>query len=143
MSVRIKIEIQALNKSSKVEAICLLNSGFESETPQILLPSRVAELLGLLPNLPASAVTKTYDTAGEYELKMHFLENSVKINVLTEDRKSVPILNSALISEQEREVILSDNTIDSLGIDIISFSIGEWRFKGETKIRASFKKQLW
>jgi len=143
MAVRIKIEIQALNKPSKVEAIVLLNSGFESENPEILLPSRVAELLGFLPDLPASAVTNTYETAGDYELKMHFLQDSVKIKILTEDKKNAPVLLSAVISEQEREVILSDSAIDSLGIDIVTFSVGEWRFKGETKLRASFKKQLW
>ena len=143
MAVRIKIEIQALNKPSKVEAIVLLNSGFESENPDILLPSRVAELLGFLPDLPVSAVTNTYETAGGYELKVHFLEDSVKIKVLTEDKKNSLVLLSTVISVQEREVILSDNAIEKLGIVIESPASGEWRFKGETKIRTSFKKQLW
>lgn len=143
MAVRIKIEVQALNKPSSVEVIALLNSGFETETPQILLPSRVAGLLGFLPELPSSVVIKTYETAGEYELKMHFLENSVKIRILAGDRKSDLILCSAVISEQEREVILSDSTIDSFGIVIEGFAVGEWRFKGEKKIRGSSKKQPW
>jgi predicted aspartyl protease len=47
MGVRVKIRVK-LNRE-EVEAAALVNTGFETEQPEILLPVKLAERLGLYP----------------------------------------------------------------------------------------------
>jgi hypothetical protein len=41
-----------------LETVALVNTGFETPSPQILLPVKAAERLGLWPNLPADALVE-------------------------------------------------------------------------------------
>ncbi len=55
MAVRVKIKITLSNEKS-LETTALVNTGFESIEPQLLLPVKAAEKLGIWPNLPKDAV---------------------------------------------------------------------------------------
>ena len=48
-----------------------------------------------------------------------------------------------IIIEGEREVLMSDKLISSLGIVIEDAGKGLWRFKGENKIRKSSPRKIW
>ncbi|MDI7266981.1 MAG: hypothetical protein QME96_03180 [Myxococcota bacterium] len=48
-----------------------------------------------------------------------------------------------LISETEREVLVSDAGIDALRIRIDSFSLGRWRLAGERRGRRTAKPRYW
>ena len=52
MAVRVRLEIKSRCTERTLEVVVLLNSGFETETPQLLVPIAVAEKLGLWPSLP-------------------------------------------------------------------------------------------
>ena len=52
MVVRVRLEMKSRCTERTLEVIALLNSGFETETPQLLVPIAVAEKLGLWPSLP-------------------------------------------------------------------------------------------
>ena len=45
MAVRVKLRIRARGSGRDVETIALVNSGFETATPQLLIPRRLAEAL--------------------------------------------------------------------------------------------------
>lgn len=142
MGIRVKIDVQSVLSPWRLELSAPLNSGFETESPEILVPTRVAEILGFLPQLPQGTLIKAYETAGGI-VKMYSLKDAVKVQVVTEDRKSALITCTIVISEIEREAILSDITIGRLGIVLESLDVGHWRFKGEERIRLSTQPQYW
>ncbi len=47
MAVRVKLKIKALKTGREALTSALVNSGFEAETPQLLIPRRLALELGL------------------------------------------------------------------------------------------------
>ena len=48
-AVRIKLKLKSRTTSGELRANALVNSGFETLRPQLLVPVRVAEYLGLWP----------------------------------------------------------------------------------------------
>jgi len=142
MGVRVRLKISSSRVSSPLEANSLLNTGFESEEPEVMAPVRVAEALGFWPHLPKGAVVKAYETAGGV-VRMHHIKEAVEMYVISEDRSSKTVKCALVISELEREVLLSDRAIDELEIVIESPSKGLWRFRGEDKIRAGVEPQYW
>lgn len=143
MAVRVKIEIHSVHKDLSVFSTALLNSGFESEIPLVLVPAKVAEHLSFLPNLPTNAIAETYEAAGGAAVRVYLIENAVKVRVVIDDRETDFTTCSIVISEGEREVILSDLLIDELEIIIEKSGVGLWRFNDESKIRSSLQPQHW
>lgn len=47
MAVRVKLRIKSLRTGRQVTTSALVNSGYEAETPQLLIPRRLAAELGL------------------------------------------------------------------------------------------------
>ena len=74
---------------------------------------------------------------------MHYLADAIEIQSITEDKISKPIKCALVISELEREVLLSDTAISKLEIVIEDAGKGLWRFKNEAKIRTSVELQYW
>jgi hypothetical protein len=62
LAVRIRVRIRYSNKV--LDSVALANTGFETLNPQILLPIKAAEKLGLWPELPMNTMVEIYDTAG-------------------------------------------------------------------------------
>ena len=48
-----------------------------------------------------------------------------------------------LVSEHDKEVLVSDAGIDALGIRIESFVPGRWRFAEQTRVREAEAPQHW
>ena len=142
MGVRVRTKIRSLRNDSYLEVNSLLNTGFETGSPHILVPIRVGELLKFWPHLPDGAEVKAYETAGGMT-RMYEVPNSVEIQVLAEDKTSDVVKCDLIISEIEREVLLSDMTIDKLEIIIESPAKGLWRFKDDSKVKGSVDVQYW
>lgn len=141
MGVRVKVRISTKGSLS-VEANALLNTGFESDVPEVIVPTRVAEALDIWPRLPNGTAIKAFETAGG-TIRMPLIREAVEIEVVTKDRVTKPVKCSLAISEVESEVLLSDRAIDEFGIIIISPGKGVWRFKGERRLRSSEEPQYW
>ncbi len=142
MGVRVKLKVKSLKSGAVIDLNSLLNTGFESEDPEIILPLRVAELLGFYPTLPEGAVVKTYETAGGI-VRMYYVKDGVEIQVTTDEKTSSPIRCAAVLSELETEVLLSDKTIEELKIILERPKEGIWRFRDEEKKRKSVEPQYW
>jgi hypothetical protein len=140
--VRVKIKISPLKTGASLEVNSLLNTGFGTEAPEILVPLRLAEMLNFYPELPNGAIVKTYETPGGMT-KMYYAPDAVEIQAITEDKASEPVKCALVISELEREVLLSDTAISGLEIVIESPGRGLWRFKDEAKVRDSVEPQYW
>ncbi len=61
MAVRVKLRIERGDRSSEV--VALVNSGYEADTPQLMIPIGLARELGLWPPPPDSR-EEVFDTAG-------------------------------------------------------------------------------
>ncbi len=59
----------------------------------------------------------------------YLLPNSIRLELLDEDGHTLSSVEADLvIQEALREPLITDITIDALGIQVISFSKGLWRF---------------
>lgn len=142
MGVRVKVRILISGKS--VEAYALVNTGFEADRPQLLVPyaflARSNVDLGGL-GRPDSI---EYDTAGG-PLTMYVYRGACRVVVVEHDRMSREVEADLVISPIEREVLINDTLIEELGIVILSPRSGLWRFTDDPPgvVRRSYKPQYW
>ncbi|OYT40355.1 MAG: hypothetical protein B6U89_02465 [Desulfurococcales archaeon ex4484_58] len=142
MGVRVKIKVNMLNK--EIETIALANSGFETDTPQLLVPKNFLVLNEInLDNL-GKPVIMEYDTAGG-SIAMYVYPRSCRVRVVEPDTVSREVIVDLVISPIEREVVMSDALIEELGIILLSPRKGLWRFVNDPvdKIRESYKPTYW
>ena len=121
----------------------LVNSGFETLTPQLLIPQKLAKELGLWPRLPQNYVVKEYMSPGGV-VKLYVLREELEVNVVVEYEVK-PVICDALISFIEEEVLISDKLAGALGIIVLYFAKGLWRLKTDRGdvVRKSYPKQTW
>jgi len=50
IAIRVRLSLRRVDRSLDVTA--LVNSGYETAEPELLIPSSIARELGLIPNLP-------------------------------------------------------------------------------------------
>jgi hypothetical protein len=129
MAVRLEVKLRALKgkkrKKSEVSTLALLNSGYETDLPEAVLPVNIAERLGFLPLLPKDTVLEEYfSVSGKFTARK--IPRGIEISI--GDKK---VVAEAVISEFEREVLLSDATISEFEIVIEDAKKGEWRFKSD------------
>jgi hypothetical protein len=123
LAVRVRIKVTWKNKAKTF--IVLVNGGAESDEPVIVLRPEDAEELGLLLN--------NFDII-EVELasgKTHNLisKEKIKIELLDERNETISSTLAFLaIDENLTEPLITDATIDELGIVVISFKKGLWRY---------------
>ncbi|MEM0223122.1 MAG: hypothetical protein QXJ99_01830 [Thermofilum sp.] len=63
--VRVRVRLKALKgrRGEVVESVAVANAGYESEGPEVVIPVRVAERLGLWPKLPEGTEVQAYEVA--------------------------------------------------------------------------------
>ena len=94
LAVRLRIKIRIGNKN--IDEVALLNSGYETDTPQLLIPIDTARKLGLWPP-PSHSKEYIYETAGG-PLRVWLIPNAGHISIVTEDESSKEILSDIVIS---------------------------------------------
>jgi hypothetical protein len=135
VAVRLKLRIKVSGKV--IDAIALLNSGFEAPTPQLLLPIDTAKALNMWP--PEDAREVVLETAGG-PLRAWFYPRKALVKVVTEDAESREVLTDIIISPIADEPLISDMLAEELEIAVESFGRGLWRFRWEGKLRRSERK---
>jgi len=118
-----------------VEAVALVNTGYEGDTPEVLIPIQVAGRLGIWPNLPEDTVIETYRSASG--LMKVYRVRGAKVHLVGSDIKPKHIDSYLAISEYTDEVLINDQLTSSLEIIIEDPAKGLWRIRGEDKIRES------
>jgi len=141
MGVRVKIRIFI---DKPIECVALANSGFETDTPQVLVPTNFLLKNKINTKKLRKPETLEYDTAGG-PIIMYVYHQACNVRVIENDKNSQDITTDLVISPIEREVIMSDALIEELGILIISPRRGFWKFLDDPpeKIRQSYPKQYW
>ncbi|MFN4046635.1 MAG: hypothetical protein ACK4H7_04775 [Acidilobaceae archaeon] len=140
MAVRVKLRIKSLRSGREIVSSALVNSGFEAETPQLLIPRRLALELGLWPP-PEDAYLVEVGTAGG-PTRNYMVPGAVEVSVETRDRIVGPLRCDLMISNLEYEVLISDRLGGELGIVILDLR-GKWRFSDEDTVRETETPQFW
>ena len=141
MAVRVRLRVKG--PGAAVETSALVNSGYEALTPQLLLPRRLAERLGLSP-VPETARLVEMDTPGG-PVRLLLVPRGVEVTLLAGDREVGPVAADAVISDIEDEVLISDRLAEELGIVLLAIASGEWRLADDppTVRRRSAEPQYW
>jgi hypothetical protein len=144
MAVRVKVRLKPRGKGKRViiESSALINSGYETEAPEIVIPIGLAERLGFYPQLPQKTTIERYEVAGGGDTEVYFIKNCIEVSIITEDKESPPVLSNVVIMS-EREVLISDKLASKHGVVIEEIGEGMWRFRDEKKIRRSTYPQHW
>jgi len=142
MGVRVKIKVVVGNRT--IEAIALVNSGFETDRPQLLVPHKFLLTNNVEVESLGNPITTEYDTAGGPILMLIYPE-ACAVSVVEEDKMSRNVKADLVISSIERELLISDALIEELEMIILSPRRGLWRFTDDLphKIRQSHKPQYW
>lgn len=140
MAVRVRLRVRSLRASKEVITSALVNSGFEAETPQLLIPRKLAIELGLWPP-PNDAYLIEVGTAGG-PVRNYLVPNAAEVYVETNDRRVGPVRCDIMISNLEYEVLISDRLGGELGLVILDLR-GKWRFSDEDKVRETEASQYW
>jgi len=140
VAVRVKLRIKSLRTGRQVTTSALVNSGYEAETPQLLIPRRLAAELGLWPP-PEDAQLLEYGTAGG-PTRVYLIPQSVEVSVDAGDRVVGPVKCDAVVSTIEYEVLISDALGSLLGIVLLDLR-GKWKFSDENTVRPSEPPQHW
>lgn len=132
--VRIKIRIKFKNK--EFETSTIVNTGYGTEEPEILLPAKLAEKIGIKLNWDTPKASY-FTPNGEIEL--YSPAETVEVKASPQS----PVEAKIAISSKEKEVIISDSLASALKIVIEDPFLGLWRFKGEKKERISEAPKFW
>jgi hypothetical protein len=139
VAVRVKVRLRV--REHEVTTSALVNTGFETEKPQVLIPLGLARKLKLWPP-PVDSYPVELGTAGGV-VREYVVPSSIEVSVVTNDRVVGPITSDALISHMEEEVIINDKLTEALGIVILAAGTGKWRFIDEDNTRSSESPMLW
>ncbi len=142
MALRIKIKVEVGAKL--VETRALVNTGFETDEPQLLVPNRFLSINEINLDLREAGRPVEYGTAGG-PISMYVLQDACSISVIEPDRTKGLVKADLVVSPVEREVIISDTLADSLEIVILSPGRGCWKFVDDPpeKTRTSYAPQIW
>ncbi len=143
MAVRVKLAVRNRETGAYVELVALVKSGFETQTPQLLLPVAAARELGLWPVRP-EASGAIYDAAGG-PVGVWTYPRVLSVRVVAEDVEAPEVIADAVISTVEREPLISDKLMSALQIAIEDGGEGLWRFRfeGLDRLRRSEEPQFW
>ena len=129
MVVRVKVR---LSRGSNVKELAVLvNSGAESEEPTVVVDKDVAELLGF--NLDDLDVVEVELASG----KTHSFisRDKARLELLSDEGRVLSAVDVyVVIDEMLNEPLITDSTIDALGIQVVSFKKGLWRHANDPPI---------
>jgi len=139
----VKLRVRVAESGRQLESSAMVNTGFETERPQLLIPRRAAERLGIWPP-PPEAEAIVLGTAGGPS-RLYQLKDSLIIALLLDEGEGQEATCDALISDIEEEFLINDKLGEELGIVIERMGSGEWRLATDPieKRRRSAKPDLW
>jgi|YelNatPaOPRAMG01_1025707.scaffolds.fasta_scaffold36427_5 hypothetical protein len=138
MGVRVRIKVKY--GSTSLDLVALVNTGYETDVPELLVPVSVAGSLGLWPKLPDNTIVETYRTASGL-MRVYRVEGA-RVSLLVGGSEEKSVKAYIVISEYTDEALISDQLASELGIVIEDPAKGLWRLRGESLVRSSEDSSL-
>ncbi len=127
------------SRNQEITTTALVNSGYESHEPEIVLPPSLARRLGLTPTAIAEL-----EAAGGHRLAAYTVDTKITVELAIEDREAPRTEAIPVIVAGEKEVIISDRLASELGIVILDPYHGHWCLRDELgRQRPSSPPQYW
>jgi hypothetical protein len=139
MAVRVRLRVERGDRV--LEVVGLVNSGYEADTPQLMIPVGLARILGLWPP-PMDAREVVFETAGG-PVRVWVVESAAIVKAVASDIESRGVNVDLVLSTHIDEPLISDILAGKLEIAVEDFAEGLWRFKWEPmgKLRRSEKRE--
>jgi len=130
----LRVRLRVKSGSGEVELVVLANGGAESDEPLLVVDESTAERLGLWPSEEAELYEVEEATTTS---RAYVISDPVELELLDGEETLSKITAHLAVGEGLSEPLITDVTIDALGIQIISFGKGLWRHASDTpsKIR--------
>jgi len=140
MACRVRVKLR--RDSRVIETSALVNSGFETDAPDIVVPVELAKRLGLWP--PRETSFTVLDTGGG-EVSTPYFESAVELELTLTDREPRRIIVNVIVNPHVHEVLLSDYVASMLGIILLDLKRGFWRLVDDPygKVRETAKLEEW
>ncbi|MEM2373294.1 MAG: hypothetical protein QXI11_02510 [Thermoproteota archaeon] len=131
-----RVRTKLTRGSESIESIALINSGFESDAPDIVIPLDLAKRFGLWP--PRSATATLIETGGGEVLSPYYISFG-DLELVLEDRESKKVRVNIIVNPHVDEVVISDYVASELGVILLDLKKGEWRLRDDSpeKVRTS------
>jgi hypothetical protein len=130
VSVALRLRLRLIKGGRSVEVIALVNSGYETREPEILVPASIATQLSLSGDEPG-ALVKEYKLADGSTTRLLRIPRAVLVYAVEEDRVVGPVEASLVVAEKADEALISDKLAGKLGVVILDLGEGVWCFKDE------------
>jgi len=137
MVVHVRLKVKS-NRGSLKDLIVLVNGGAHSPEPVLVVDEKLARELGYESGQPVEA--SIADTTRE----VYLVRNAVQITLLGEEDEELSKIKAHLVIHPNlEEPLITDTTIDEVGIQVISFGKGLWKHVKDppNKVRKSALKQ--
>ena len=123
-----RVKIRLIRNNYSIDTIALVNSGFETNDPDIVIPINIAKRIGLWP--PKDSNTTLLDTGGG-EISNPYYINCADLLLMLEDREPIKIRVNIIVNPHVDEVVISDYVASKLGIILLDFKKGDWRLRDD------------
>ena len=135
--LRLKLRVERADGKRSIDVVALVNSGFISFEPELLLPASLAEQLELSKVFKSSTMERLLADGSRARLVK--FPRSVIVKVVCDDRESDPVEASVLVAERASLPLVNDKLVGKLRVVILDAGEGLWCFRDELgkKIRRS------
>jgi hypothetical protein len=132
-----------LSTDKTVETSALVNSGFESDDPDVVIPVELARKLNLWPPHPNSELTELGTGGGD--VIAPYYAAAALLELISEGKTLKKLKVNIIVNPHVDEVILSDAVAGELGIVLLDLKRGLWRLNYEAPdvVRPSSEKEEW
>jgi hypothetical protein len=114
VAVRVRVKLKSLEEESWIETSALINSGYEADKPEVVIPLALARSLNL--SLSGATLEERATPIGSGELR--YLGEALELKVSCEERETKAYRVHVLVSEYEHEILISDYLAGELGIAV-------------------------
>jgi len=122
MSVVVHVRLRVKSKRKVKELIVLVNGGAHSPEPVLVVDENIARELECLTGEEVEA------SVADARRKVYLVRDAVELVLLGDSGEELSKIKSHLVIHPGlEEPLITDTTIDALGINVISFGRGLWR----------------
>ncbi len=134
------MRLRLKGRRASVVTSALVNTGFESEEPELVIPEKLSEVLELM----GSAIAR-FRAVARLEASGMRVDERITVELMVEDRDPVVAQANVTILPGEDEVIISDRLASELRIVILDPYGGSWCLSDEMgKVsRKSVTPEFW
>jgi len=138
MVVHVKLKVKPMGSNIVREYVVLVNGGAHSPEPVLVVDENIARELGFMGGEVVEA------SVADSKRKVYLIRNAVELVLVDNGEELSKIKAHLVIHPGLEEPLITDTTIDALGIQILSFSKGLWKHINDPpgKVRKSSKPSI-